>query len=368
MNRRNFLRASTLAAGLAAALARPTIRRDHGDHAARHPRPARRAPPSRPRRTTGWRRFEFDEPRRTPARRRSAALWCRCRRCTRLPGGADGQPVAGQRRPHGTRARPLRRAGMVRRVGAGHRPAPARDPQPLRHPRPRHRLRPAQRRAPGTAARRTHALPARHRAAAHRRHRARYRTRHRPRARRPTRTRRAPSTNGSWTTPSASPRCAVRHRRHPHDAPETGNLSGKCADLNALFVGLARGWAAGTRRLASASPTRASATRAWARAATSPRPSTAAPRSSWSASAGCRWTRRTCARSSWRNPGQTLHGRSQGRRGAQTALRRLGPAGRRSRPAPARPPAARSPDVPPGRSPCALDPDAFSYTLSAREI
>jgi hypothetical protein len=52
--------------------------------------------------------------------------------------------------------------------------------------------------------------------------------------------RRARSTTGSWTTPSASPRCAAAAIGDIRSMLETGNLSGKCADLNALYVGLAR--------------------------------------------------------------------------------------------------------------------------------
>jgi hypothetical protein len=82
----------------------------------------------------------------------------------------------------------------------------------------------------------------------------------------------------------------------------TGDLSDKCADLNALYVGLAR--AAGLRHAmstASAWRTHASATRAWARAATSARPSIAAPRYGCRGMAGCRSTPPTCARWCWKN-------------------------------------------------------------------
>ncbi len=79
---------------------------------------------------------------------------------------------------------------------------------------------------------------------------------------------------------------------------KTGNLGGKCADFNALFVGLAR--ARAFRRAistASASRRRASATRASAPMPNrSPRRSIAAPRCGWSTMAGCRPIRPMCAR------------------------------------------------------------------------
>jgi len=76
---------------------------------------------------------------------------------------------------------------------------------------------------------------------------------------------------------------------------ETGNLGGKCADLNALFVGLAR--TMGIPACAWPTPPRG---RASAGAATSPRPSTAARSSGTRASAGSRSIPPTCARWCWR--------------------------------------------------------------------
>ena len=75
------------------------------------------------------------------------------------------------------------------------------------------------------------------------------------------------------------------------------DLNGKCADINALFVALARAAGIPARdayglRVAG----RNWATEAWARPATSPAPSTAAPSSTPPATAGCRSTRPTCAR------------------------------------------------------------------------
>src|SRR6266498_1063136 len=68
---------------------------------------------------------------------------------------------------------------------------------------------------------------------------------------------------------------------------ETGNLGGKCADLNALYVGRAR---ATSTACAWRNP--GSATGAWARVRRiSPGRSIAARRCIWPASAGCRWTR-----------------------------------------------------------------------------
>ena len=139
------------------------------------------------------------------------------------------------------------------------------------------------------------------RAAADRRHRAEDRARdHQGRANRRA-TRRARSTSGWWTTPFRNPKtrgCGVGDIKA---MLETGNLNGKCADLNALYVGL--GGAAGVPardvygiRVAA----RSSATRAWARPATSP--GAALPRRVHRArlSAGCRSIRPTCARWSWK--------------------------------------------------------------------
>src|SRR6478672_6296564 len=81
---------------------------------------------------------------------------------------------------------------------------------------------------------------------------------------------------------------------------ESGNLGGKCADLNALFVGLAR--SAAFRRATStacASPIRRHG-RASARAATSRAHSTAVPSFIIRISAGYRSIRPMFARSSWR--------------------------------------------------------------------
>src|SRR6185312_13764689 len=80
---------------------------------------------------------------------------------------------------------------------------------------------------------------------------------------------------------------------------KTGNLNGKCADLNALFVACAaRSVCRRAISMASASCRRSSATSRWAPAApTSPRHSTAAPTSGSPAAAGRRPIRPTCARS-----------------------------------------------------------------------
>ena len=81
---------------------------------------------------------------------------------------------------------------------------------------------------------------------------------------------------------------------------ETGDLSGKCADLNALYVGLARVGRTCRRATSTACAWRraSSATAASAPAArTSRARSTAAPRCSSPATAGCRSIRPTCARS-----------------------------------------------------------------------
>ena len=60
------------------------------------------------------------------------------------------------------------------------------------------------------------------------------------RARRATSPRRARSTTGSWTTPSAIPRRWAAASATSLTMIKTGNLNGKCADLNALYVGMAR--------------------------------------------------------------------------------------------------------------------------------
>jgi hypothetical protein len=84
---------------------------------------------------------------------------------------------------------------------------------------------------------------------------------------------------------------------------KTGDLGGKCADLNALYVGLARAVGLPARDVYGIriAPSR-SATRASGRAArSSARRSTVAPRSSSAGSAGSRSIRRTCARWRWKS-------------------------------------------------------------------
>jgi transglutaminase-like putative cysteine protease len=51
---------------------------------------------------------------------------------------------------------------------------------------------------------------------------------------------RSASTTGSWSAPTASPRSSGCGAGDIQTMLETGNLSGKCADINALFVGLCR--------------------------------------------------------------------------------------------------------------------------------
>ena len=57
---------------------------------------------------------------------------------------------------------------------------------------------------------------------------------------RPISRRHAPFTSGSSTTHSATPRCAAAASATSRPCSGRGNLGGKCADLNALYVGLAR--------------------------------------------------------------------------------------------------------------------------------
>ena len=87
---------------------------------------------------------------------------------------------------------------------------------------------------------------------------------------------------------------------------ESNNLNGKCADLNALFVALARARSACLRATctACASPIRSAATRVSASPATSRGRSIAAPSSTHRTSAGFRSTLPTYARSYWKkSPG-----------------------------------------------------------------
>lgn len=79
---------------------------------------------------------------------------------------------------------------------------------------------------------------------------------------------------------------------------ETGNLSGKCADLNALFVGLARAVGLPARDVPTgfASLIRNMATRVWARAVRYRRHSIAVLKSGCPVLVGCRLIRPMCAR------------------------------------------------------------------------
>ena len=107
--------------------------------------------------------------------------------------------------------------------------------------------------------------------------------------------------------------------------------------------------------------------------------STAAPRCSSPATAGCRSIRPTCARwCSRRRPRPTTLARSDGRRGARQAVRRLGnelaglqrgarrQAARLERRAASRSSCTRRPRR--AAPPRPLDPDNFKYTITAREI
>ena len=81
---------------------------------------------------------------------------------------------------------------------------------------------------------------------------------------------------------------------------ESKNLGGKCADLNALFVGLARAAGLPARDVYGLRVARSEKGLRQPRAerrTTRQRRSTAAPRCIWSATAGCRSIPRTCARS-----------------------------------------------------------------------
>ena len=102
---------------------------------------------------------------------------------------------------------------------------------------------------------------------------------------------------------------------------ETGNLGGKCADLNALFVGPGpRGGPAGPRRVRGTGGGLGGVQVASARAATSPRPSTAAPSSTRPATAGSRSTPPTCARWCWRSGAASRSTiRPPGRRGRSSS-------------------------------------------------
>ena len=135
--------------------------------------------------------------------------------------------------------RQVRPRHALRRMGTEEDEPRRRGDQPLHDARPRRRFRePASGDRP--LRRRARVLHRADRAHPDRRHRAQDRARASPRARRPTSRRRAPSTNGSSTTPSAIRRRAAAASATSSRMLESGNLGGKCADLNALFVGLAR--------------------------------------------------------------------------------------------------------------------------------
>ena len=106
---------------------------------------------------------------------------------------------------------------------------------------------------------------------------------------------------------------------------ETKNLGGKCADLNALFVGFARlAWASPlATSTASGSPTRPTS-RAWVGAATSRRPSTAAPSSTAPAGAGSGGPGRRAQGRARGKGGRPAARRTPGREGPRQAVRRLG--------------------------------------------
>ena len=92
----------------------------------------------------------------------------------------------------------------------------------------------------------------------------------------------------------------LRHRRHQGACSRPGTSAASApTSTRSSSAWPARSASPRATSTASAWPTRPS-TRAWARAATSPRPSTAARSSTWPATAGCRWIPPTCASSSSR--------------------------------------------------------------------
>ena|SRR5207248_9373146 len=84
---------------------------------------------------------------------------------------------------------------------------------------------------------------------------------------------------------------------------KTGDLGGKCADLNALYVGLARAVGLPARDVYGIriAPSRFGYKSLGRRATSSARRNTVAPRSSSAGSAGSRSIRRTCARWRWKS-------------------------------------------------------------------